>query len=228
MQRFAVIGLGRFGEHLAKALTASGDEVIGIDREADLVDRVRDEVAVAVRLDGTDRAALEAQGVGEVDAAIVGIGEDFESSALTVAALKELGVARIVARAMTPTQASILKKVGADEIAYAEQESALRWAHRLTLPNLKQYVDLGEDHALVYMSAPASLCGQSLADLELRKKYGVNVVAVQRGALNKGGSARRSGKSDVFSVPTPDTVIRSGDVLIVVGSSENLSGLPVD
>ena len=227
MQRFAVIGLGRFGEHLAKALTAAGDEVIGIDREAELVDRVRDEVAVAVRLDGTDRAALEAQGVGEVDAAIVGIGEDFESSALTVAALKEMGVGRIVARAMTPTQASILRKVGADEIAYAEQESALRWAHRLTLPNLKQYVELGEDHALVYMKAPAALCDKSLKDLELRKTYGVNVVAVQHAATDKTGSAKRSGRADVFSVPTPDTVICAGDVLIVVGSSEHLSRLPV-
>lgn len=218
MQRFAVIGLGRFGEHLAKALTSSGDEVIGIDRDAELVDNIRDEVAVAVRLDGTDRAALEAQGVGEVDAAIVGIGEDFESSALTVAALKEMGVPRIVARAMTPTQASILRKVGADEIAYAEQESALRWARRLTLPNLKQYVELGEDHALVYMTAPAPLCGKSLAELDLRKKFGVNVVAVQHGS---------SGEAGAFAVPAPDTVIRPGDVLIVVGSSEHLGKLPV-
>ena len=156
MRRFAVIGLGRFGEHLARALAQAGDEVIAIDRDSDYVDRVRDDVTLAVRMDSTDKLALVAQGIAEVDAAIVTIGEAFESSVLTVVTLKELGVPRIIARAMTDLQGKILRKVGADEIASAEQESAMRWAHRLSLPNLSQYIELEADHSLVYIAAPAA------------------------------------------------------------------------
>jgi len=108
MQRFAVIGLGRFGQRLARALTADGAEVIAIDREVDLVEEVRDEVTLAVRLDSTDEEALKAQGIAEVDAVIVGIGEQFEAAALTVAVLQSLGVPRIYARAETTVQARIL------------------------------------------------------------------------------------------------------------------------
>lgn len=99
MQKFAIIGLGRFGQRLARALTSAGAEVIAVDRDAALVERIRDQVTLAVRLDSTDADALRAQGAHDVDVAVVGIGEDFESAALTVATLKELRVKRIIARA---------------------------------------------------------------------------------------------------------------------------------
>ncbi len=228
MQQFAVIGLGRFGQHLAKALTAAGDEVIAIDRDAKVVERMRDEVALAVRLDATDATALRSQGVADVDAAIVGVGEDFESAALTVAALKELGVKRIVARAMTETQATILTKVGADAIALAERESALRWAHRLTVPNLQQYVELGEDHSLVYVKAPTAFCGKTLQELALRKAFGVNLVAIRREVKVESEEADHPVQAQVISVPQADTAVRRDDVLILVGSNESLKKLPTD
>ena len=226
MQKFAVIGLGRFGQYLAKALTAAGDEVIGIDSDPAVVERMRDEVALAVRLDGTDEAALLSQGVGEVDAAIVGIGEDFESSALSVAALKAIGVPRIVARAMSETQATILTKVGADEIALAERESALRWAHRLALPNLQQYVELGQDHSLVYIDAPPAFHNKTLQELGVRHHFGVNVVAVRRKLTVKNAGEDETRDEEIIAVPQPDTTVLPGDVLIVVGSNESLKALP--
>ena len=228
MQRFAVIGLGRFGQCLAQALTAAGEEVIAADRDAKVVERMRDEVALAVRLDGTDEAALRAQAVGEVDAAIVGIGESFESAVLTVAALKEIGVPQIIARAMTETQAAILTKVGADAIASAERESALRWAHRLTLPNLERYVELDQGHSLVYVKAPTAFHHKTLLELGLRRKYGVNLVAVRRDVVVKSGEKKRATQSQVISVPLPDTVVLPDDILILVGSNESLSSLPAD
>ncbi|MCB9866133.1 MAG: TrkA family potassium uptake protein [Phycisphaerales bacterium] len=227
MQRFAVIGLGRFGQHLARALTQAGAEVIGIDSNVDVVERMRDEVALAVRLDGTDVAALKSQGVAEVDAAIVGIGEDFESAALSVAALKEMGVEHIVARAMTETQGTILRAVGADEIAFAERESALRWGHRLSMPRLEHYMDLGEDHSLIYMAAPAAFCGKTLQELGLRKKYGVNLVALRRTDITESKLGRKTRTLRII-VPQPDTKIREDDVLVLIGSNESLSALPVD
>ncbi len=227
MRRFAVIGLGRFGESLARALAQAGDEVIAIDRNAADVDRVRDDVTLAVRMDSTDSAALVAQGIAEVDAAIVTIGEAFESSVLTVVTLKELGVPRIIARAMTDLQGKILRKVGADEIASAEQESAMRWAHRLALPNLSQYIELEADHSLIYTAAPSAFVGKSLIELNLRAEYQVNLVAIRRERFTKSAGDETTAQRSII-VPTAETKIETGDVLIVVGHNDALSKLPQD
>ena len=136
MPRFAVIGLGRFGLRLAETLTQNGAEVIAIDRELGIIEAAKDRVAVAIRLDSTDPEALRAQGVDKVDAAVVGIGDDFESAVLTVSALKSFGVPRIICRADSEMRGKILAQVGADSTINPEAESALRWAHRLMLPNL--------------------------------------------------------------------------------------------
>ncbi len=228
MQRFAVIGLGRFGQQLARALTAADAEVIAIDRNAKLVESIRDEVTLAVRLDSTDEAALTAQGVHEVDVALVGIGQDFESSALTVATLKGLGVKRIIARAESEVQARILRNVGADDIASPEHESALRWAHRLMLPNLRQYVELGEGHSMIYTIAPTVFQHKTLQALELRSKFEVNLVAIKRGVRVQAGAGEDAPvrSSPVIVVPRADTTILPDDVLILVGSDEALSKLP--
>lgn len=221
--KFAVIGLGRFGSRLAITLTRSGAEVIAVDRNPRLVEELRDEVTLAVRLDSTSEDALRAQGMQKVDAAIVAIGEDFESSALTVALLKELGVPCIYARAETAVQARILEKIGADAIINPESEAAARWAHRLMLPNLRQYVELGEGHSLIHTVAPAVFHGKSPLELGLRAKYGVNLVAIQRAP-----TASKSADGGVVYVPTADTRIEPGDVLILVGSNKSLADLPTD
>lgn len=227
MQRFAVIGLGRFGQQLARTLTAGGVEVMAIDCAAELVEAVRDEVTLAVRLDSTDEEALEAQGIGQVDAAIVGIGEDFEATVLTVAVLKALDVPRIFARAENDIQARILARVGADDIVNPERESALRWAHRLTLPNLRQYIDLGQDHAIVYVTAPPLFHHKTLVELALRARHGVNLVAIKREVSVETDSAAPT-TAPVISVPRADTTILPDDVLILVGSNEALAKLPTE
>lgn len=223
-----MIGLGAFGARLAQVLTRAGDEVIAIDSDPRAVTRIKDDVAVAVRLDATDRASLESQGVDEVDAAIVGIGERFESVALVVATLKELGVKRIIARSMSDIQGTILRKVGADELVSPERESADRWAHRLSLPSLRQYVELGEDHSLIYIPAPAAFCDKTLRQLDLRNKYNVNLVAVRREKPRKDADEAASVGETVIYVPAPETQIFKDDVLLVVGSNESLSDLPSD
>ena len=234
MQKFAVIGLGRFGQGLAKALTASitDAEIIAIDRNPKLVEQIRDQVTLAVRLDSTDEEALKSQGISEVDAVIVGIGDDFESSALTVAILKTLGVRCIIARAESEIQGKILNRVGADEIAYPERESAMRWAHRLTLPNLARYIELGEGHSVVYTSPPRRFHHKTLKELDLRNKHGINLIAIERRVSIRTGSAAPDDAdaqpltTPIISVPDADTSILPGDVLIVVGSNESLSRLP--
>src|SRR6056297_2976590 len=130
MERYAVIGLGRFGFRLAELLTQAGAEVIAIDRRRDLVDAIRDRVGLAVALDSTDEEALRTQGIDKVDVAVVGIGTDFEANVLSVVTLKQLGLQRVIARATTPIRAKILSRVGADDIVNPENESAERWSNR--------------------------------------------------------------------------------------------------
>ena len=226
MQKFAIIGLGRFGQGLARALTSTGAEVIAIDRDAGLVERMRDKVTVAVRLDSTDAEALMAQGVHEVDVAVVGIGEDFESAALTVAPLKELQVKRIIARAERDIQAEILSRVGADEVARPEGESARRWAHRLSLPKLTKYNELGEGHSIIYTTAPRCLHQKTLKELALRNKYGVNLIALERTVSVQPDPDAPAPTPTTIVVPDANATILPSDVLILVGSNESLTHLP--
>jgi len=225
MDKYAIIGLGRFGAGLARALAGIGAEVIAIDRNARPVERIRDEVTLAVRLDSTDEEALKSQGVGDVNAAIVGIGEDFESSALTVAVLKGIGVPYIVARAENEIQERILRSVGAHDIASPEFESALRWAHRLQLPRLGQYIELGEEHSLISLPAPDVFVGKTLLELDFRNTFGANLIAIERPQAAAPSAPDRK-RPRTLIIPTGKTTIKADDVLILVGANDALTALP--
>jgi trk system potassium uptake protein TrkA len=228
MNKIAVIGLGRFGQELARTLNEEGIEVLAIDRDSRLVESMRDHATLAVCLDSTDEEALKAQGVDQVDTAVVGIGEHFESAALTVALLKSFKVRRIIARAESEIQARILRKVGADEIANPEHEAANRWAHRLTLPRIREYVELGEGFSMIHVDAPREFCGKTPKTLMLRNQYGINLIAISRPEKIATDDEEAPAVRSSIIVPDPDTRILEGDVLILVGSDEGLSKLPRD
>ena len=222
--RFAVIGLGRFGLRLARGLAAAGAEVTAVDSSPQAVDEVRDEVTLAVSLDATDEVALRAQGIDKVAAAVVAIGTAFEAAALTTSILKQIGVRRVISRASTRTRGEILLRIGADEIVNPEEETADRWRDRLVMPQIREKIDLGDSHALIQMRAPSSWAGKPLRELNIRKKYEVNVVAIRRLlATSEGESA-----GFVIDTPMPDSRIETGDTLLVVGRNEALGMLPKD
>jgi trk system potassium uptake protein TrkA len=220
--RFAVIGLGRFGARLARGLAAAGAEVIAVDKRADLVDQIRDDVTLAVVLDATDPQALNAQGIDKVDVAVVGVGGAFEDCALATSVLKQLGVARVISRATTKARGEILSRIGADDIINPEAEAAARWCSRLTMPQVMEKIDLGDAHSLVQIRTPASWAGKTLEQLNVRKKYKVNVVAIRRLKPGKDKSAGRY----VIDTPLPDSKLESEDLLLVVGSNAAIESLP--
>ncbi len=225
MKKFAVIGLGRFGRKLAVSLTQAEAEVIAIDQNREIVEQVRDEVTFAVRLDSTDEEALRAQGVDKADVAIVGIGQSgrgFESSVLTVVNLKAMGVPRVYARAETLVQGQVLEKVGATEIIYPEIESAQRWANKLITPQIRDRIDLSPGYSLARIIAPPSFHERTVLDLQLRQRYGVNLVSIKRGENVEDKKER----GEIINVPFPETIIYRGDTLMVTGSDENLARLP--
>jgi len=226
MKRFMVIGLGRFGRRLAQVLTEADQEVIAIDSRVELVERMRDEVALAVCLDATDPEPLKAQGAGDVDGAIVCIGEDFEANALATATLKSLGVPLVISRASTEIQRRILSAIGADRVVLPEEEVADRLAGQLANPNVLEQLELAEGHSLVQIRTPAEWQGRTLAEIDLRRKYEVNLVAIKRTVKARDAQGDETIEQQVMDLPVAHTVIREGDVLVLVGSTESLSKLP--
>jgi len=224
MDRFAVIGLGRFGQKLAIALAMSGAEVIAIDRNREEIELIRDQVSLAVRLDSTDEEALKAQGVDKCDVAIIGIGQEgFESAILTVVTLRQLGVKKILARAESLVAGEVFSKVGATEVIYPEIESAQRWAYKLIAPQIGEKIDFAPGYSLARIKAPASFDGKTVMDLQLRQKYGVNLVAIKR---DEHGSKKKSENAKIINVPMPSTVVHENDILMVAGSDADLAKLP--
>jgi trk system potassium uptake protein TrkA len=171
MERYAVIGLGRFGRKLATLLAEAGAEVIAVDRQKESVDAIRDTVALAVALDSTDREALRVQGIHQVDVAVVGIGSNFEANLLTTTILKELGAPRVISRATTDRRARILSRIGADSVANPELESAERWRSRLLAPRIMERIELEEGYSMTRLAAPESFFGKSLVELDVRRSF---------------------------------------------------------
>lgn len=234
MRKVAVIGLGRFGLTLARRLSELGAEVIAVDRNAQLVQEVKDDVDVAVRLDSTDEAALTAQDVHKVDVLVVAIGENFEASLLTTVIGLRLGIPKVICRAQTAVHAEIFRQIGAHEVIQPEAEVGATLARRLASTRIRDFIRLAEGFTLLEMNAPGAFHGKSLQDLSLRTRYGVNLVALSReqdvpeaAADRKAEPARRTEpERRSFRVPQADDVLRDGDILILVGSEEDLARLP--
>jgi len=208
--KYAVIGLGRFGTTLVKALAREDVEVIAADINPRAVDAVKDDATVALVMDSTNREALLENGLDAVDVAIVGIGENFEANLFTSILLKQIGARRVIARAMTPLQGEILKGIGIDEVVSPEEESARRLAHKLARPNLLDFVELAKDHGIVQIKAPHRFVGKSIKDLDLRRRCRINLVAIRR----EGGQT--------VSVPLAEDVIAANDVLVMIGHEKDI------
>jgi len=224
-RKFAILGLGRFGMMLAIALGKSDAEVIAIDTDRQLVEEARDDVTVAVRMDAADEKALRAQGVDKVDVAIVSIGESFEASVLATVNLKALGVKRIIARATSALRGRILEKVGADEVVYPEEEVASNLARKLTAPHIIDYIELAEGHSMVQIKAPPRFHGKSIGQIDLRKKFEVNLVAIKRVTVQTGKNGEPVPEEHINDIPRPDDVIEKDDTLVLIGTDENLAKL---
>lgn len=181
MKDIAIFGLGRLGKTLAIAYSEMGGTVIAVDNNQENVDEIADYVTYALRADVTDEKIIKSLGVSNVDMAIVAMGTNFEASVIVTAVCKELGIPYIIAKALDPLKGSVLQKVGADEIIYPEVETAKRMAKNIA--NSGKFVDVADfsdDFSVVEAKVPASWIGKNLVELNPRKKYGFNVIAVKK------------------------------------------------
>jgi trk system potassium uptake protein TrkA len=202
----AVIGLGRFGGQVARALAKLGHDVLGIDTDMHVVDRWADELAHVVQADATDEAALRQLGVENLHKAIVGIGDDLEASVLATLALVELGIREIWAKAITEKHGRILSAVGAHQVIYPEAAMGDRVAHLIT-SRLIDFIEFEDGFAIAKTRTPAAAADRTLAEAALRTRYGITVVGVKR-------------TGEDFTYARPETVVRRGDLLIVAGRTD--------
>lgn len=209
MKQFAVIGLGRFGASLAGTLTKMGYEVLAIDADENKVESLVDSVTHAVQANALEEQALKALGVRNFDIVVVAIGHDIQSNILVTLMLKEMGVKKVVAKASTELQGKVLQKIGADIVVFPERDMGERLAKSLVSKNIIDQINLSADFSLVELSAPEEITGHTLQESNLRKKYGVTLLAIRRGA-------------DIIISPGARQVVEEGDVLIVIGSNEKL------
>ncbi|MDQ3504792.1 MAG: TrkA family potassium uptake protein [Actinomycetota bacterium] len=201
-----VLGLGRFGRSLAMELARRDVEVLGVDRDATIVQNLADSLTHVVSADTTDVDVLRQLGVADFGHAVVAIGTATEASILTVAALSDLGLTSIWAKATSRMQAKILERVGAHRVVLPEHEMGERVAHLVT-GRMLDFIAFEDDYALVKTRTPQEAVGKSLGEARLRSKYGVTVVGI-----------KRTGQD--FTYATQDTVVEHGDVLIVAGRTK--------
>jgi trk system potassium uptake protein TrkA len=212
-KKVAVIGLGRFGLSTAQEVMDLGGEVLVIDRDPSAMARYESRFSVGVVMDARDRKALASQGLEEMDAVVMAIGEDFESSILVTQLLKELGCSQIIARGKTETHGKILRKVGAHEVVFPEDLTGRRVARKIHHPGLVGYADLVGGYALASIPAPEEAVGRCPLDGDFPGRPRTSVLLVRK-------MDRSGGKS--LKIPAAETVVETGDILIMMGLPEDL------
>ena len=213
MKSYVVIGLGRFGAELATRLYACGEEVMVIDTNEQLIDKIADRVTRAVAADARDADVLKKLGVENFDRAIVAVGSDLAASALITMHLKSLNVPYIMCKAHDDTYKSILEKLGADKVVIPEREVADKLALGLTHAGVMEYIELSQEFGIVEMEPIPAWVGKTIRELELRNTYGVNVIAV------------RSQEDTIKIPPDIDTPIPVDVVMVMLGKYEMFENL---
>ncbi|WP_144548737.1 TrkA family potassium uptake protein [Bacillus sp. X1(2014)] len=206
---FAVIGLGRFGGSICRTLTDEGMEVLAIDKNEERVNEYAMIASHAVVGDTTDEAVLKSLGIRNFDHVIVAIGDDIQSSILTTLILKELGVVRITVKAQNDYHEKVLRKIGADSVVHPERDMGRRIANNMASSNVVDYLELSDEHSIVEIVANGRLSGHTIMDLDIRKRYGLNIVAIKRG-------------EEIIVSPQAKETFHANDVLIVIGTDKDI------
>lgn len=208
-KQYIVVGLGRFGRAIAETLCEDGAEVLGVDCRMDLVEAMRDELTQTVQMDAMDRDALETLGIQDFDIAFVTMGSDIRASGTIVLLLKELGARRVIAKAHDDFHGRMLEKLGADQVLFPERDMGRRVAHNLVSGNVIEFMELSTQYSMAEIRPKPEWVGKTLEKLAMRSSMDINVVAIRNG-------------DEVNAMPQPDTVIREGDLMLVVISEEKL------
>lgn len=212
MKTFLVVGLGRFGEAVARKLQELGNEVMVIDANAEQVQRLSDRVTYAVVGDARDEEVLTSLGVKNYDCAVVAIGDNLAASILITLNLKSLGVPQVICKAKDAQQRRALEKIGADRVLIPEREMGIKLAQKLTSESVLDYIELSKEFGIAELRTPKPWIGKDLRTLNVRAKYGVSVIALRKG-------------EEVAVALDPDYALAENDVLVMIGENHQLAGV---
>jgi trk system potassium uptake protein TrkA len=211
MKRVVVIGLGIFGFNIAKDLYENGIEVIAIDKNKDIIQKIKDFSTKAILVDGTDKEVIESIGIQGDDIVIISFGEDLAASTLITLHLKEMKIKNIIVKAPNEDHKRVLERVGATQVIIPEREMADKVAKSLISPNVLDYIPLSEDYTISEVVPPASFMGKTIGELRLRTKYHVEVIAIREMLPDR-----------VRMVPKADFVLKDSDILVVIGKTADV------
>lgn len=206
---FAVIGLGRFGGSICRTLSSLGKEVLAVDKSEERVNEYSVIASHSVVGDSTDENMLRSIGIRNFDHVIVAIGEDIQSSILSTLILKELGVEKITVKAQNDYHEKVLRKIGANFVVHPERDMGIRIANNIASNNVLDYLELSEDHSIVEIVANQNIGGKTIIALDIRKKFGINIVAIKRG-------------SEIIVSPQAKEMIQVNDILIAIGNDSDI------
>lgn len=221
----AVIGLGTFGAKTAVRLFEKGAEVLAIDSEPDLVDRIKDKVSHAICIDVTQEKSLRAVNISDVDTAVVAIGDNIQMSIMAVAMLRKLGVGRVVARATNQLHEHVLREIGASEIIKVEEEMGEIVASKIAAPHVLQRYNFAAGYSIVEIKLGKSFEGKTLVESQIRQNYSLNIVALQKRVPYISEEGKASYRIVINDSPLPMDVIEADDIVVLVGSEKNLDRL---
>lgn len=216
MKNFVVIGLGNFGETVAKALYNLGSQVLAIDCNKERVQSIKDDVSQALMLDVRDRDAISSLPIQPEDQAIISLGDCMEVTILVTLYLREMGLKNIMVKAISDDHGKILKMIGASEVIFPEKQMALRIAERLAHPNVLDFVSLAEGFSMAELLPLDSFYSKSLMQLEIRRRHKLEIVAIKNSVPDEQGN-----KTDTIKcIPSADYIIEQGDILVVIGEDK--------
>jgi len=221
---FAVFGLGTFGWEVCRVLSEKGAKVIAVDRDPKLIERIKNSVAHAILMDSSDEDAIRNASLQDVDVAVVAIGKNLEGSIMTTIVLKNIGVPYIIARATSDTHEQVLEQIGATEILNVEIEEGKRLAQRILTPEMVDVIPVSAEQSLAEIRIPQDFVDQSIRQLDLRKRFNVNIISVKRveTAIDEMGNPKRK---ELILPPKPDDVLKINDVLVVLGGEKDIDKL---
>ena len=210
MKSILIIGLGRFGRHMAKKFSEQNNDVMAIDINEERINNVLSVVTNALIGDATNEQFMETIGVRDFDLCVVAIGDNFQSSLETTALLKDLGAKFVLARASRDVHAKFLLRNGADDVIYTEKETAERLAVKYGSDNIFNYIDLNDEYSIYEIAVPSSWLNKSILKVNVRSKYGISILATKQG-------------NNIYPLPKPEHVFTDSESLMILGKNEDVS-----
>ena len=226
--KYIIFGLGNFGSSLGQKLTEAGNEVIGVDNNMDKVDALKESISHTICMDSTDQFTVSGLPLKDADVVIVAIGENQGANVMTTAVLKNLKVKRLISRAITPLHETVLEAIGVDEVVHPEEETAERWAKKLTLKGVVESFELSSQYSIVEVNVPKRYAGKTLAEVGFRRRYNVVVLTTIKKEDKKNLLGVNREVNTVQGVASPKTVLEEDDIMVIYGDNKDIKGLLSD